>query len=109
MFESVTRSEFFRKRLGLVFEVLRLSPETAGLLMTGGVKPPDVPEGVALVRKPFSTAALILTVQSRLTRSAELLAESRELRERTKQLRSELDQAVQNSIENLRQSSDKRR
>ena len=91
----------------LVSEVLRLSPQTAGLLMTGGVgSPPDVPEGVAVVRKPFSTAALILAVQSTLTRSAELLAESRELCARNKQLRSALQEAVQNSVERRRGVSD---
>src|SRR5215470_2246140 len=92
----------------LVSEVLRRSPQTAGLLMTGGVEPTDVPEGVAVLRKPFSTAGLILAVQSTLERSAELAARMRELAERQR-LRSELNEAVQKSLENLRQSSDKRR
>src|SRR6516164_6073185 len=71
----------------LVAEVLRLSPQTAGLLMTGDVvSPPDVPEGVAVIRKPFSTAELILAVNSTLERSAELHGRMRDLAERNKQL-----------------------
>jgi DNA-binding NtrC family response regulator len=89
----------------LVSEVFRLSPGTAGLLMTGNISSlPDVPEGVAVIRKPFSTEELILAVRSTLTRSAELRAESRELREQNKQLRSELKGAVQQSIEDVHRS-----
>ena len=92
----------------LVSEVFRLSPQTAGLLMTGDfASPPDVPEGVAVIRKPFSTAELILAVHSTLERSAELAARMRLLAERNKQLRSELQEAVQKSFERLRQSRDK--
>jgi DNA-binding NtrC family response regulator len=41
----------------LVSEVFRLSPQTTGLLMTGDIDSlPDVPEGVAVLRKPFSFA-----------------------------------------------------
>jgi hypothetical protein len=68
-------------------EVLQRSPQTAGLLMTGGVEPPDVPEGVAVLRNPFSTAELILAVQSTLTQSAELHRRMKQLAERHKQLR----------------------
>jgi DNA-binding NtrC family response regulator len=94
----------------LVSEVLQLWPQTAGLLITGAVgNPPDVPEGVAVLRKPFSTAELILAVQLTLAQSAELRAESRKLRKRSKQLRTELYKAVQRSIENLRVLSGKRR
>src|SRR5215469_14532837 len=81
----------------LVSEVFQLSPQTAGLLMTGGVEPPDVPEGVAVLRKPFSTAGLILAVQSTLTQSAELYGRMQQLAERHRQLRSELNEAVQKS------------
>ena len=77
--------------------------------MTGDpVVLPDVPQGVAVIRKLFSTAELILVVQSTLKRSAELSAEFRELRDRNKQLRSELNETVQESVD-LRVSSDKRR
>ena len=82
----------------LIAEVFRLSPQTAGLLMTGEVQPPDVPEGVTVLRKPFSTAQLILAVQSTLTQSAELWRRMRKLRERNKQLRSELEE-VRKSIQ----------
>jgi DNA-binding NtrC family response regulator len=94
----------------LVAEVFRLSPQTAGLLMTGDVtSPPDVPEGVAVIRKPFSTAELSLAVSSTLAQTAELHGRMRELAERNQRLRSELQEAVQKSFENLIQSSDKRR
>jgi DNA-binding NtrC family response regulator len=94
----------------LVSEVFRLSPQTAGLLMTGDLtSPPDVPEGVAVLRKPFSTAELILAVQLTLTQSAQLHSRMRKLAERYKRLRSELNEAVQKSLETLRQLSYKRR
>ena len=68
----------------LVSEVLRLSPQTAGLLMTGDVaSATDVPEGVAILRKPFSTAEVILAVQSRLTESVELYRRMGELADAT--------------------------
>ena len=92
----------------LVSEVFRLSPQTAGLLMTGDIDSlPDVPEGVAVLRKPFSTAELILAVQSTLTQSAQLYRRMRELAERNTRLRSELEE-VQKSIQQLRRSDDSR-
>ena len=67
----------------LVSEVFRLSPGTAGLLMTGDVvNPPDVPEGVAVIKKPFSTVELILAVHSTLAQTAELHGRMRDLAER---------------------------
>ena len=67
----------------LIVEVLRLSPQTAGLLMTGDVvNPPDVPEGVAVIKKPFSTVELILAVHSTLAQTAELHGRMRDLAER---------------------------
>ena len=91
----------------LVTEVLQLSPQTAGLLMTGDVGSlPDVPEGVTVIRKPFSPAELILAVRSTLVRSAELYRRMRELTERNKQLKSELQGAVEKSIETRERSSD---
>jgi response regulator RpfG family c-di-GMP phosphodiesterase len=91
----------------LVSEVFQLSPQTAGLLMTGGVEPPDVPEGVAVLRKPFSTAALMLAVQSTLTQSAELYHRMKQLAERNKRLRSELEE-VRKSIKERRRSDHSR-
>ena len=56
----------------LICEVARLLPQTTGLLMTAGnTNPPDLPEGVAVVKKPFSTEKLILAVQAALALSAE--------------------------------------
>jgi DNA-binding NtrC family response regulator len=87
----------------LIAEVFRLSPQTAGLLMTGEVQQPDVPEGVSVLRKPFSTAELILAVQLTLTQSAELHSRMRQLAELYKRLRSELQTAVEKSIKTMRQ------
>jgi DNA-binding NtrC family response regulator len=87
----------------LIAEVFRLSPQTAGLLMTGEVRPSDVPEGVAVLRKPFSTAELILAVQLTLTQSAKLHSRMRQLADRYKRLRSELQAAVEKSIKTMRQ------
>lgn len=89
----------------LVSEVFLLSPQTVGLLMTGGVRPRDVPKGVAVLRKPFSIRELILAVGSSLARSAELQGRMRELAERNQRLRRELQEAVRKSID-LRVSSD---
>jgi len=90
----------------LVSEVFRLSPQTAGLLMTGDLaSPPDVPEGVAVLRKPFSTAELILAVQSTLTQSAQLYRRMRKLAERNERLRSELDE-IRKTIQVRRQSDE---
>jgi len=90
----------------LVSEVLRFSPQTAGLLMTGDLaSPPDVPEGVAVLRKPFSTAELILAVQSTLTQSAQLYRRMRKLAERNERLRSELDE-IRKTIQVRRQSDE---
>jgi DNA-binding NtrC family response regulator len=91
----------------LVSEVFRLSPLTAGLLMTGDVASlPDLPQGVDVIRKPFSTQELILAVRSTLAQSAELHAASRELREQNKQIRAELKEEVQKSIEIRKHLSD---
>jgi CheY-like chemotaxis protein len=54
----------------LVREIVRLSPRTACLIMTGAVlEPADVPDGVSILRKPFNTADLIDAVQTTLARS----------------------------------------
>ena len=60
--------------------------------MTGDfASPPDLPEGVAVIRKLFSTAELILAVHSTLAQTAELHGRVRELAE----LRVELNEAGQ--------------
>jgi DNA-binding NtrC family response regulator len=54
----------------LVREVLRLSPQTAGVLMTGYVtSAANVPAGVALLRKPFTRQELICAVGTALAQS----------------------------------------
>jgi two-component system cell cycle sensor histidine kinase/response regulator CckA len=50
----------------LIREVLRLSPHTACLLMTYGIDAPGVPDGVALLRKPFSSQELFRVIQAAL-------------------------------------------
>jgi DNA-binding NtrC family response regulator len=53
----------------LVSEITQLSPHTACLLMTGGViKSEDAPDGVTILKKPFSTTDLIYAVQATLVR-----------------------------------------
>jgi DNA-binding NtrC family response regulator len=53
----------------LIREVLRLSPQTACLLMTYVTDVPDVPEGVALLRKPFTSQELIRAIEVALAQS----------------------------------------
>lgn len=62
----------------LVREVLRLSPQTAGLLMTAGAIPTDLPDGVAVLRKPFSIQELVFKVQAVLAQSDPREAEVRQ-------------------------------
>jgi DNA-binding NtrC family response regulator len=52
----------------LIREVLRLSPQTACLLMTYGIDAPDVPDGIALLRKPFSSQELFRAIQAALAK-----------------------------------------
>jgi FixJ family two-component response regulator len=52
----------------LVREIVRLSPETACLLMTGYF-PSDVPDAVALLRKPFTLQELVSAVEAALAQS----------------------------------------
>ena len=55
----------------LVREVVRLSPQTVAVLMTGYItKVADVPDDVALIRKPFTRQELICAVQKALAQSA---------------------------------------
>jgi DNA-binding NtrC family response regulator len=55
----------------LVREVVRLSPQTVAVLMTGYItQVADVPDDVALLRKPFTRQELICAVQKALAQSA---------------------------------------
>jgi DNA-binding NtrC family response regulator len=57
----------------LVRKIGRIRPGTARLLITGGlIDPAEVPEGVPLLRKPFSTAELISAASAALERSAQI-------------------------------------
>jgi DNA-binding NtrC family response regulator len=85
----------------LIREVAQLSPETAGVLMTGGfVNPADLPDGVIVMKKPFSTRDLLLVVQATLVRSVQLSEEVRRechrsaaLRQQSRNLRSEANKS----------------
>jgi DNA-binding NarL/FixJ family response regulator len=96
----------------LVREVARISPQTAPVLMTGGiVEPGQVPVGVPVLRKPLSTENLLSACQAALERSASLstqLARAREkcdeLRREGNRLRSECGAAVQRSAELIQRS-----
>jgi len=57
-----------------------------------------------VIRKPFSIAELILAVRLTLKRSAKLRFESRGLRKYNEQLRTELEEAIQKSITEVKRS-----
>jgi CheY-like chemotaxis protein len=59
----------------LIREVSRLSPQTAAVLMTGSIRPVDVPDGVPVLKKPFSTRELLSTVRAVLAWSAEFASQ----------------------------------
>jgi DNA-binding NtrC family response regulator len=59
----------------LIREVAQLSPHTVALLMTGHINPMDVPHGVRVLNKPFSSRELLSTVQATLSSSLISLAE----------------------------------
>jgi hypothetical protein len=61
-----------------VRELAEVSPQTATVLMTGGViSPADVPSGVPILRKPFTRQDLLSAVQATLERSAQARTELR--------------------------------
>jgi CheY-like chemotaxis protein len=51
----------------LIRELARLSPETMCILMTGHINPVDVPDGVPVLYKPFSSHGLLSAVQAILS------------------------------------------
>jgi DNA-binding NtrC family response regulator len=56
----------------LISEIKQRSPQTVCVLMTGGViKSGDVPDGVTVLRKPFSIQCLISTVEGALAQPAQ--------------------------------------
>jgi CheY-like chemotaxis protein len=55
----------------LISEIKQLSPQTPCVLMTGGViESEKVPDGVTVLRKPFSIQCLIYAVHAALARPA---------------------------------------
>jgi CheY-like chemotaxis protein len=89
----------------LVRVIAQLLPQTASILMTGGiVHPADVPEGVHLLRKPFSTPDLIAAVQEAIAHSVDLRAKLRALIERCAELRAEARLLRSESNQVVRQS-----
>jgi hypothetical protein len=101
----------------LVREVAQISPQTAPVLMTGGViRSAEIPDGVPVLRKPFSMEDLLVTVRVALVRSTQLreqlasecekFAESRRHRE---ELRCQLREAVREAAETRRNLQEQRR
>jgi DNA-binding NtrC family response regulator len=89
----------------LVREVAQISPQTVGLLMTGAiVKPADVPDGVAVLQKPFAISDLISAVQTTLARSAQLSTNLRRECERSGKLRRHSQELRSEAVEALRKS-----
>lgn len=74
----------------LVREIGSLSPETACVLMTAGaVNPAQIPPGIRLFHKPLSKFDLITAIELGIARCAELRAQLREAIELSAQLRAE--------------------
>jgi CheY-like chemotaxis protein len=100
MLTDVTMPEM--QGTALVREIAQISPRTASMLMTGGgVDPSALPEGVPLLRKPFSASKLISAVQEVLAGSVQardgLVVErerSAELRRENRRLRDDLNDVV---------------
>ena len=97
----------------LVREIAQLTPETACILMTGGVhEATSLPSGVPILYKPFLRNDLIAAVERAIARSAELklklresIAECSETVRKSMRLRSESQEVRRRSIE----SRDRRR
>jgi len=93
----------------LVREVARISPQTAGLLMTGAVNLADVPDDVPLLKKPFAMSDLISAVQATLDASAQLGADLRRQCERSGKLRRQSQELCFEAAEARRKSRDLRK
>ncbi|HEY7303030.1 MAG TPA: response regulator [Bryobacteraceae bacterium] len=94
----------------LVREVAQISPQTAGLLMTGGIlEPADVPNGVPVLQKPFAMSDLISAVEATLARSAQLSADFRRTCERSGELRQQSRKLLSEAVEARRRSRDLRK
>jgi CheY-like chemotaxis protein len=86
----------------LLGEVHRISPQTATVLMTGGIIKPAENDGtVRVLQKPVDPEDLIAAVRDCLNRSARLREESQLDRERSSQLRSDT-RVLRGEVHNLR-------
>jgi CheY-like chemotaxis protein len=74
----------------LLREIGNVSPSTVSVLMTGGtLDSADVPVGVSVLKKPFSTQELICAISAALERSAQLKRDLKHACERSLELRQE--------------------
>ena len=91
----------------LVRKVEQIVPQAACILMTAGVTElENVPQGVPLLRKPFSTPELISAVMDALARSEEQRAELRRSVEKSAQLRLKCRQLVSECKDVLQQAAE---
>jgi CheY-like chemotaxis protein len=96
----------------LVRKIAQVKPQTACILMTGGVVDwADVPEGVDVVRKPFSAPDLIVAVNRAIARSVDLKAAlqatiqtSAVLQEEARRLQVECDKVIRQAAVAVRRS-----
>jgi DNA-binding NtrC family response regulator len=96
----------------LLRETARITPGTARLLITGGLlDPAEVPEGVPVLRKPFTSAELISAISAALERSAQIsisLARSEQkyagLQAQSQRLISECENLVRESTDMISKS-----
>jgi DNA-binding NtrC family response regulator len=100
----------------LIREAAQISPQTASLLMTGGViSSAEVPPDVAVLRKPFAKQDLLDAVQAALERSLQLrenlayeIGRSAELKRHSQRLVSESQEAIIIARETVRKSREAR-
>jgi len=96
----------------LVREIARIRPGIASLLFTGGlIDPAEVPEGVPILRKPFSTAELISAASAAMERFAQIATDfartcqkSAELQVQSQQLISECQNVAREAAETIREA-----
>ena len=96
----------------LVREIARIRPGTASLLFTGGlINPAEVPEGVPILRKPFSTAELISAANAAMERFTQIATDfartcqkSAELQVQSQQLISECQNVAREAAETIREA-----
>lgn len=93
----------------LISEVAQISPETACILMTGGMaNSVELPPLVPLLRKPFARLDLVAAVEKAIERSAKLRSELRESMERGRELQQEARRLKSESQEVVRKSAQTR-